>query len=64
MVERAEKLVHPGRGDLQVPVFLQGRADETVQHRIAELLPPGGVGQTRRRLVIDLPGWPAWQPAA
>ena len=38
-------LFHPGRGDAQVPVFLKGRGNQLVEHRVAELLPPGGVGQ-------------------
>ena len=46
----ADELFDPRRGDFDVLIFPQTDLNEVIQNGIAELLPPGGVGNLLRLL--------------
>ncbi len=58
----ADEAVFPGkfvdarRGNHQILVLAQRRIDQIVEHRVAELLPPGGIGQILRLRLGEPPG--------
>ena len=52
----AEELLDAGRRNQQVLVLLQGGADQSVQHGVVELLPPGRVGEIPDLLFLEPPG--------